>query len=119
MPKTYTEIRAFCGLSGHYRCFIQNFTRIAHALYNLLGDEVRMGPVTLTPEVEEAVRILKEKITISASIGVPRLQQTFPVGNRCIQGRIGRGAVTKAGWWMLPSCSIWQQDIDTVRAELP
>ena len=63
MPETYTEIRAFCGLSGHYRRFIQNFAHIAHMLYDLLGDEVKMGLVTLTPEAEEAVRILKEKIT--------------------------------------------------------
>ena len=34
---------------------------------------------------------------ISTSIGVPRLQQAFPVGNRCIQIRTGSGAVTKAG----------------------
>ena len=55
MPETYTEIRAFCGLSGHYRCFIRNFARIARALYDLLGNEVKMGQVMLTPEVEEAV----------------------------------------------------------------
>ena len=63
MPKTYTEIRAFCGLSGHYRRFIWNFAHLARVLYDLLGDKVKMGPVTLTPEAEEAVRILKEKIT--------------------------------------------------------
>ena len=56
MPGTYTEVRAFCGLSGHYRCFIMNFACLAHALYDLLGDEVKMGPVTLTPEAEEAVQ---------------------------------------------------------------
>ena len=28
---------------------------LAHALYDLLGDEIKMGPVTLTPEAEEAV----------------------------------------------------------------
>ena len=56
---------------------------------------------------------------VSASIGVPGLQQAFPVGNRCIQRRIGSGAVTKAGRWTLPSCGIWQQDIDVIRAELP
>ena len=55
MPKTYTEIRAFCGLSGHYRRFIQNFAHIARTLYDLLGNEVKMGPVMLTPEAEEAV----------------------------------------------------------------
>ena len=25
MPETYTEVRAFCGLLGHYHCFIKNF----------------------------------------------------------------------------------------------
>ena len=63
MPETYTEVRAFCGLSGHYRCFIRNFVCLAHALYDLLGDEIKMGPVMLTPEAGEAVRVLKEKIT--------------------------------------------------------
>ena len=55
IPETYTEVRAFSGLSGHYRCFIRNFAHLAHALYDLLGDEIKMGPVTLTPEAEEAV----------------------------------------------------------------
>ena len=40
MPETYTEIRAFCGLSGHYRCFIWNFVHLACVLYDLLGNEV-------------------------------------------------------------------------------
>ena len=55
MSETYTEVRAFCGLSGHYRHFIRNFAHLAHVLYDLLGDEVKMGPVTLTPEAEEAM----------------------------------------------------------------
>ena len=71
MPETYTEVRAFCGLSGHYRHFIRNFAHLAHELYDLLGDEVKMGLVTLTPEAEEVVRVLKEKISVSASTGVP------------------------------------------------
>ena len=60
MPETYTEVREFCGLSGHYRCFIRNFVCLARALYALLGEEIKMGPVTLTPEAEGAVRVLKE-----------------------------------------------------------
>ena len=77
MPETYTEIRAFCGLSGHYRCFIRNFARIARTLYDLLGDEVKMGPVTLTPEAEEAVRILKEKITSAPVLVFPDFNKPF------------------------------------------
>ena len=55
MLETYIEVRAFCGLSGHYRCFIRNFAHLAHALYDLLGEEIKMGPVTFTPEAMEAV----------------------------------------------------------------
>ena len=38
-PKTYTEIRAFLGLVGHYRCFIKGFTRIAQPLNEHLAGE--------------------------------------------------------------------------------
>ena len=55
MPETYTEVRAFCGLSGYYQHFIRNFACLACALHDLLGDEIKMGPVTLTPEAEEAM----------------------------------------------------------------
>ena len=77
MPETYTEIRAFCGLSGHYRRFIRNFACIARTLYDLLGDEVKMGPVTLTPEAEEAVQILKEKITSAPVLVFPDFNKPF------------------------------------------
>ena len=61
MLETYTEVRAFCGLSVHYCCFIRNFAHLVHALYDLLGDEVKMGPVILTLEAEEAVQVLKRR----------------------------------------------------------
>ena len=38
-PKTYTEIRAFLGLVGHYRHFIKGFIQIAQPLNeNLVGE---------------------------------------------------------------------------------
>ena len=77
MPETYTEIRAFCGLSGHNRCFIRNFACLAHVLYDLLGDKVKMGPVMLTPEAEEAVRVLKEKITSVPVLVFPDFNKPF------------------------------------------
>ena len=38
-PKTYTEIRAFLGLVGHYRHFIKGFTQIAQPLNEHLAGE--------------------------------------------------------------------------------
>ena len=55
MLETYTKVRAFCRLSGHYRCFIRNFVHLACVLYDLQGDEIKMGPVMLTPEAEEVM----------------------------------------------------------------
>ena len=50
MPETYTQVRAFCGLAGDYRHFIKGFTLLAYLLYDILGNKVKMGPVTLPPE---------------------------------------------------------------------
>ena len=77
MPETYTKVRAFCGLSGHYRCFIRNFAHLACVLYDLLDDEIKMGPVMLTPEVEEAVRVLKEKISSAPVLVFPDFYKPF------------------------------------------
>ena len=49
MPETYTQVCTFCRLAGHYRRFIKGFTNIAHSLYDVLGKEVKMGPVDLPP----------------------------------------------------------------------
>ena len=38
-PDTYTKVKSFVGLVGHYRRFIKGFTRIAAPLYDLTSDE--------------------------------------------------------------------------------
>ena len=45
MPETFTQVHAFCGVAGHYRHFIKGFTHFARPLYDVLGKEVKMGPV--------------------------------------------------------------------------
>ena len=64
MPETYMQVHTFCRLAGHYRRFIKGFANIACPLYDMLGKEVKMGPVDLPPppKVQEAVDILKKKI---------------------------------------------------------
>ena len=34
-PDTYTKVKSFVGLVGHYRCFIKGFANIAAPLYDL------------------------------------------------------------------------------------
>ena len=95
MPESFTQVRVFCGLAGHYWHFIKGFAHIARPLYDVLGKEVNMGPVQLPPDAQETVRTLKGKIQ-SAPMCVPRFQQTIPLGDRCFQGRVGSSAISKA-----------------------
>ena len=59
MPEMYTQVRAFCGLVGHYRRFIKGFANIARPLYDVLGKEVK---VDLPLEAQEAMDVLKGKV---------------------------------------------------------
>ena len=62
MPETYMQVHVFCRLAGHYWRFIKGFTNLACPLYDMLGKEVKMGPVDLPPEAWEAINILKRKV---------------------------------------------------------
>ena len=77
MPETYTQVHAFCGLVGHYRRFIKGFANIAHPLYDVLGKEVKMGPVDLSPEAWEAVDILKRKVQSMPILVFPDFNKPF------------------------------------------
>ena len=50
MPDTYMQVSTFCKLVGHYRRFIKGFANIVQPLYDVLGKEVKMGPVDLPPQ---------------------------------------------------------------------
>ena len=50
MPKTYMQVCTFCRLVGHCRRFIKGFANIVCPLYDMLGKEVKMGPVDLPPK---------------------------------------------------------------------
>ena len=61
-PKTYTEIRAFLGLVGHYRHFIKGFARIAQPLNEHLAGEgasQKLERVSLSEGTLKAFEMLK------------------------------------------------------------
>ena len=63
LPQTYTEIRAFLGLVGHYRQFIKGFARIAQPLNEHLAGEGasrKLEEVSLSEEALEAFEALKQ-----------------------------------------------------------
>ena len=77
MPETCTQVHMFCGLVGHYQCFIKGFAHIMRPLCDVLGQEVKMGPVQLSAEVQEVVRILKEKILSAPMLVFPDFDKPF------------------------------------------
>ena len=68
---------AFCGLVGHYRCFIKGFAHITRLLHDVLRKEVKMGPVQLPLEAWEVVRILKDKIQPMPMLVFPDFDKPF------------------------------------------
>ena len=77
VPETYMQVHMFCRLAGHYRRFIKGFANIAHPLYNVLGKEVKMGPVDLPPEAREAVDVLKGKVQTAPVLVFPNFEKPF------------------------------------------
>ena len=63
LPQTYTKIRAFLGLIGHYRQFIKRFAKIAQPLNEHLAGEGasrKLEWVSLSEEALEAFQALKQ-----------------------------------------------------------
>ena len=77
MLETYTQVRTFCRLVGHYRRFIKGFTNLVHPLYDILGKEVKMGPVDLPSEAWEAVNVLKGKVQSAPVLVFPDFDKPF------------------------------------------
>ena len=77
MPETYTQVHTFCGLVGHYQRFFKEFAHVARPLYDVLGKEVKIGPIQLLPEAQEAVRILKNKIQTAPMLVFPDFDKPF------------------------------------------
>ena len=53
MLETFTQVCIFFELTGHYWHLIKGFAHIARPLYNVLGKEVKMGPVQLPLEAQQ------------------------------------------------------------------
>ena len=68
------QVHTFCGLAGHYRRFIKGFANIAYPLYDMLGKEVKMGPVD---PVRMVVNVLKRKVQSVLVLVFPNFDKPF------------------------------------------
>ena len=106
-PDTYTKVKSFVGLVGHYRCFIKGFAKIAAPLYNLTSGDNKYKKsehIDLSPE---ALELAKGSLSSSSHPGLPGFQQTFPLGNRCLRERPRSCSVSKTGRWVISSYCLY------------
>ena len=79
-PDTYTKVKSFVGLVGHYRCFIKGFAKIAAPLYDLTsGDnkDKKSEHVDLPPEAHEAFDHLKAACLQAPILSFPDFTKPF------------------------------------------
>ena len=79
-PDTYTKVKSFVGLVGHYRCFIKGFAKIAAPLYDLTSGEnkdKKSEHVDLSPEAWEAFECLKANCLQAPIFAFPDFNKPF------------------------------------------
>ena len=77
---TYTKVKSFVGLVGHYRHFIKGFAKIAAPLYDLTsGDnkDKKSEHVDLSPEAREAFDRLKAACLQAPILSFPDFNKPF------------------------------------------
>ncbi|KAL1252623.1 hypothetical protein QQF64_017316 [Cirrhinus molitorella] len=76
MPRTKTQVRAFLGLAGYYRCFIPNFSSLATPLTDLTR-KGKPEKIVWTPAVEEAFQRVKGALTSEPVFWAPDFSCPF------------------------------------------
>ena len=77
---TYTKVKSFVGLVGHYRCLIKGFAKIAVPLYDLTSDDnkdKKSEHVNLSPEALEAFDCLKAACLQAPILAFPDFDEPF------------------------------------------
>jgi hypothetical protein len=75
-PKNVTDIRSFLGLAGYYRRFIENFSKIAKPMTELLKNNV---PFVWSPKCEASFQELKFRLTTTLVLTLPDIRKDFIV----------------------------------------
>ena len=79
-PDTYTKVKSFVGLVGHYRHFIKGFAKITVPLYDLTSSnnkDKKLEHVNLSPEALEAFDRLKAACLQAPILAFPDFDKPF------------------------------------------
>ena len=77
---TYTKVKSFVGLVGHYRCFIKGFAKIAAPLYDLTSSDnkdKKSEHVDLSPKAREAFDRLQAACLQAPILSFPDFNKLF------------------------------------------
>jgi hypothetical protein len=85
-PKSVHQIRQFLGLTGYYRRFIPDFSKIAHLMTQLLQKDVKF---VWSPACEEAFQTLKKFLTSAPVLAQPDIERSFDVYCDASRTRLG------------------------------
>ena len=75
-PKNVTDIRSFLGLARYYRRFIENFSKIAKPMTELLKNGV---PFVWSSKCEASFQELKSKLTTTPILTLPDIRKDLVV----------------------------------------
>jgi hypothetical protein len=75
-PMTMSEVRSFLGLTGYYRMFILNFSKIAKSVTELLKKE---NKYVWSDACDEAFKHLKKLLTTSPVLAQPDTTKPFNI----------------------------------------
>src|SRR3954466_11754096 len=75
-PKTDKQVRSFLGLASYCRRFVENFSKIARPLTNLLHKGVKFE---WTDKCQESFQALKDKLTSPSVLAPPDTQKDFVI----------------------------------------
>jgi hypothetical protein len=87
-PRNVTGIWSFLGLTGYYRRFIENFSKIAKPMTELLKNGVKFR---WSRASEEAFQALKDCLTTAPVLAQPNIHKNLDI--YCDASRIGLGCV--------------------------
>jgi hypothetical protein len=96
-PTNPTEVRAFLGLAGYYRKFVEGFSSIAHPLTQLLKKDKKLE---WTEKCEQSFQVLKKRLVSAPILTMPDITKSFDIYCDC-HGDDFRGmprAALSAGW---------------------
>ena len=87
-PTSVSEIRRFRGLAGYYRRFIENFSKIAKPMTELLKKDTKFK---WTEDCEASFQELKKRLVTAPVPILPDIRKYFQV--YCDASRLGLGGV--------------------------